>query len=160
MAGKEKKPKKEKPGLKLDEVRELSRTLVNKPEDFKSNSWDVFKRVLRRVWMSYGGGLYTCGFILFWLYYEITMLIDDIVNFSFEFSGVGDFLLSYFIRFLRESFMNTIRAFAWPVEVIAWNQQWGIILLVVLFAIFPKFIKPRIERLLFGRELTEEEFAD
>ncbi len=62
-------------------------------------------------------------------------LIRDIVNFV--------------LQFFLDSLVNSIRAFAWPAGVIDIYPPWGLIILVGLFIVFPKYIKPPLERWLF-----------
>ena len=110
----------------------------------KSHGW--FRGWFRKVWEIRGGGLYACGFALTFLYFEIGSLREDIAQLGGVFSGQ---ILSFFIDFVIDSFMNTVRAFAWPVYVVQIAPPIGAISLGLAFALFPKYVKPRLTRWLF-----------
>jgi hypothetical protein len=38
----------------------------------------------------------------------------------------------------------------WPVFIVTWQPPWGACLFVVAMLLFPKYIKPPVERWLFG----------
>lgn len=110
----------------------------------KSHGW--FQNWFRKVWEVRGGGLYACGFGLAFLYFEIGSLREDIAQIGGIFNGQ---LISFLIEFIIDSFTNTIRAFGWPVYVVLTAPPFGAIALGLAFALFPKYIKPRLTQWLF-----------
>jgi hypothetical protein len=161
VAGKPEKRKKEKratekTGLRFDEMKKLGNTLVHRPKDFPATTRKVGRRIVHSLWNAHGGGLYTCGFIITWLYLEARMLIDDIVDFSIDmqFDSLLQWLIeiavAYLVRFLTESLANTVQAFLWPLHFITLYPPFGVIALAILFAVFPRYIKPALERRMFG----------
>lgn len=110
----------------------------------KSHGW--FRDWFRKVWEVRGGGLYACGFALTFLYFEIGSLREDVAQIGSVFNGA---LISFLIDFIIDSFMNTIKAFAWPVYVVQTAPPFGAIALGLAFVLFPKYIKPSMTRWLF-----------
>ncbi len=112
----------------------------------------VFRHGFRTVWDARGGGLYAVGFFLTFIWLELTMFVDDVV----EASGVGDFITSQLfeilIRFTVESWLNTLRAFLWPAYVLQFQPPIGLLLLGAAFLLFPRFVKPSLERWLFDHD--------
>ena len=103
----------------------------------------------RKVWKARGGGLYACGFVLTFIYLEVTMLIGEIMAAT----GVVDFfteqLLGLPLRFVRESLQNMIAAFIWPVPLIEFSPPWGVVILGAIYLLFTYLIKEPLEKWLF-----------
>lgn len=110
----------------------------------KSHGW--FRNWFRKVWDVRGGGLYAVGFALTFLYFEIGSLREDIVGIGGIFNGG---LINFVIEFFIDSFMNTIKSFAWPVYVVQTAPPFGAIALGLGFVGFTKYLKPPITRWLF-----------
>jgi hypothetical protein len=136
------------------DARNLGRTLKNEPRAFPGEVLRLIRRSIRTVWDARGGGLYACGFVVTFVFLEIRMFFVDI----FEAESVGGFFAEQateiFFRYLGESIQNTISAFLWPVYVIEIRPPWGIGALVAMYLVFPRFIKPSLERWLFDEEAT------
>ena len=64
----------------------------------------------------------------------------------------GEQLLEMLFRYLGESFLNTIRAFAWPVYIIEISPPWGIAVFVLMGVLFKNFLKEPIEQWLFHED--------
>jgi len=111
------------------------------------------KRFARNIWDVRGGGLYASGYVLTLAWLEIKMLYQDLADLF----GPGDLfsgslirdIVNFVLQFFLDSLVNSIRAFAWPAGVIDIYPPWGLIILVGLFIVFPKYIKPPLERWLF-----------
>lgn len=111
----------------------------------KSHGW--FRDWFRKVWKVRGGGLYAVGFAVTFVFFEVGSLGDDILGIGSLFSGQAfDFIL----QFVIDSFMNTLKAFMWPVYVVRLAPPWGAIGLGLAFIGFTRFLKAPIERWLFG----------
>ncbi len=108
-----------------------------------------FRTWFRKVWKVRGGGLYAVGFAATFLYLEVLSLVDDVLGIGALFRGEA---IEFFVNFIVESFMNTIAAFMWPIEVIRFSPPVGVIALGIAFWLFPIFVKPHIERWLFDDE--------
>ena len=130
----------------------LGKVLVNEPRNFPSSVLTLLRKSLRTVWDARGGGLYACGFVITFVWLEISLFLSEIA----ESSGIGDFfgeqLIELLLRFTFESLGNTIQAFIWPVRVIEIAPPWGAIVLGLMFFIFPRYLKHRLERILFDDE--------
>jgi len=131
------------------ELMRLGQILAKEPRRFPRALLNVLRRSFRTVWDARGGGLYACGYVLTFIWLEITMFIEDIVSAE----SIGDFfgeqVFEIFFRYLGESFRNMIAAFMWPVQVIEISPPWGVGILVGMFVVFPRWIKPSLERWLF-----------
>ena len=151
----EKKSKPKKPSFftrmanRGREFKNLGQLLVKEPRAFPGALLQVIRRSVRTIWDARGGGYYACGFVLTFIWLEITMFVEDIAAAT----GIADFfgeqLLEMLFRYLGESFLNTIRAFAWPVYIIQISPPWGIAAFVLMGVLFKNFLKEPIEQWLF-----------
>lgn len=131
------------------EFMDLGKILASEPRRFPRALLNVFRRSFRTVWDARGGGLYACGYVLTFIWLEITMFFDDIVSAE----SIGDFfgeqIFEIFFRYLGESFRNMIVAFMWPVQIIEISPPWGIGILVGMFMVFGRWIKEPLANWLF-----------
>lgn len=133
----------------------LGKVLVNEPKSFPSAVMTLAKNSLRTVWDARGGGLYACGFVVSFVWLEISMLASEFAESSGLAGFLGGQLVELLLRFTVESMVNTIRALLWPFALIGFQPPKGMILFVVLYLLFPRYLKPPLERLLFTD--TDEE---
>ncbi len=68
--------------------------------------------------------------------------------------------MQFGINLLVDSFINTGKAFAWPVYVVQLSPPLGPILLGAAFILFPITLKKPIEKWLFDGELEAAEEPD
>jgi len=156
MSDKKSKPKKPSFFTRMAnrgrEFKNLGQLLVNEPRAFPGALLKVIRRSVRTIWDARGGGYYACGFVLTFIWLEITMIIEDIA----EATGIADFfgeqLLEMLFRYLGESFVNTIKAFMWPVYIIQISPPWGIAVFVLMAVIFNKLLKEPVEKWLFHED--------
>ncbi len=98
------------------------------------------------AWRSRGGGFYGLGYVVAFVYLEVTMVVGD----ALDSSGVGDFalgqLLEYLLRLGFLSFVNVFQALLWPLFVLEHLGWVGIILLAAGFAGFEYILKPLVEQ--------------
>ncbi len=154
----EAKPKPQKPSFftrmanRGREFKSLGRLLAKEPRAFPGALVQVIRRSVRTIWDARGGGYYACGFVLTFIWLEIAMFIEDIA----EATGIADFfseqLLEMLFRYIGESFMNTIKAFMWPVYVIQVSPPWGLTVFVLMAVIFNNFLKEPVEKWLFHED--------
>ena len=111
-----------------------------------------FRTWFRKVWEVRGGGLYAVGFAATFLYLEVVSLADDVLGIGALFRGEA---IEFFVNLIVESFMNTISAFMWPVDVIQFSPPVGVFALGIAFWLFPIYVKPHIERWLFHDDPEE-----
>jgi hypothetical protein len=119
------------------------------PSPLIERSKSGFRTWFRKVWEVRGGGLYAVGFAITFMYLEVLSLADDVLGIGALFRGEA---IEFFVNFIIDSFMNTIAAFMWPINVIQLAPPAGIIGLGVAFWLFPIYVKPYIERWLFDDE--------
>lgn len=124
---------------------DLADDLVHRPAVIPGKAHSGFRRWFAGVWKLRGGGLYACGYAVTFLVLEVRSLTGDVVDSD----GVVDFFASqifeFVFRFLGESFVNMLLAFLWPVEVIQFRPPWGIAVLALMFLVFERFLRRRVE---------------
>ena len=104
-----------------------------------------------------GGGLYACGFAITFIIFETVSIVDDVKDVGLLFDGE---ILAFFLNFIVDSFMNTGRAFAWPMYVVQFASPWGAIGLGVAFWLFPIYVKKHVEAWLFSDGESKEPAAE
>ena len=96
--------------------------------------------------------MYACGFVVTFVYLEVTTLVSEILSSN----GVVEFfteqLLEIVFRFVGESLQNMIQAFIWPVEIITYSPPWGIAILAAMYLLFTYLMKEPLEQWLFHEE--------
>jgi hypothetical protein len=114
------------------------------------------RRAIRKIWDARGGGFYACGFVVTFVWMEINMLLEDIVDAE----SVGDFFTSQifemFFRYFSESFVNGFLALIWPVYVIEYRPPWGFALLLGMYLVFAGLLKAPLEGWLFDDTMPAE----
>ncbi|RLA29273.1 MAG: hypothetical protein DRQ63_01330 [Gammaproteobacteria bacterium] len=156
MSDKKSKPKKPSFFTRMAnrgrEFKSLGQLLAKEPRAFPGALLQVIRRSVRTIWDARGGGYYACGFVLTFIWLEITMFVEDIA----EATGIADFfgeqLLEMLFRYLGESFVNTIKAFMWPVYIIQISPPWGVAVFVLMAVIFNKILKEPVEKWLFHED--------
>jgi hypothetical protein len=130
---------------------------VNEPKAFPGALLKVLKRGFRNVWHARGGGLYACGFLITFVWLEVTMFFGEI----FEAESVGGFfsgqLVELLLRFSILSIQNTINALIWPFHIISLSPVWGALTIGAMYIVFAKFVHAPLEQWLFGDEADMEE---
>ena len=139
----------------IDPLREpaaLATVLFTNPRAFPRAAHETFRRGFRKVWSARGGGLYATGFFVTFVWLEIRLLLEDVLDAA----DPGDFVvgqaLELLLRFTVESFVNTLEAFLWPLLLIGFHPPAGLIALAVLYVLFPLTLKKPLERWLFDDE--------
>lgn len=133
-------------------VGSLGETLVREPKAFPKKSAHAVRPWVLKVWKARGGGLYAFGFVVTFVYLEVSLLIGEIMAAT----GFVDFFTEQLIelpfRFLSESLSNLIQAFIWPAPIATFSPPWGIAILGVIYLVFTYLIKEPLERWLFHDE--------
>lgn len=131
------------------ETADIAALAVNEPRKVPGALLDKLRRAFRVVWSARGGGLYATGFFLTFIWLEVTTFFREILSAD----SVGSFFTEQFweflIRFTVQSIGNTIEAFLWPVRILQWSPEKGIVLLVGMYLVFAYVIKAPLERWLF-----------
>ena len=110
--------------------------------------------------MARGGGLYACGFVLTFLWLEVSTLADEIADADSVSSFFTEQLFEFVLRFSVQSIQNTVQAFLWPVPIIQWSPLWGGAILGATYLLFSRFIKGPLTAWLFGDVPQNEEAPD
>ncbi len=131
------------------EFKSLGQTLANEPKAFPGALLKVLRRSLRTVWDARGGGLYACGYVLTFLWLEITMLVSEILSAESIGGFFGEQVFELFFKFFGESLRNMISAFMWPIYVIEVSPPWGLGAFVIMYLVFGRWIKQPLEDWLF-----------
>ena len=131
------------------EFSSLGKTLAKEPKAFPGALLDFFRRSFRTVWDARGGGLYAIGYVLTFLWLEITMFVGEVMASESIGGFFGEQLFEMLFRFLGESLQNMIAALIWPVYVIQIAPPWGAIAFGAAYLGFDKLFKKPIEAWLF-----------
>ena len=141
------------------EAKRLGVTLRDEPKELPGELLELARRAIRRIWDARGGGFYACGFVVTFIFMEINMLLDDVV----EAESVGDFFTSQifemFFRYFSESFVNGFLALIWPVYVIEFRPPWGFALLLGMYLVFAGLLKAPLEAWLFDDAIARDKPA-
>ncbi|MDX1516865.1 MAG: hypothetical protein R3288_08500 [Woeseiaceae bacterium] len=152
-----KKPLGYRVGQRLRSAGSFGRDAVRSPRSIPRHAYGWLRHWFRKVWNVRGGGLYAVGYALAFLYFEAKTIIGEIADAS----GVRDYVSSqiaeFIVRFTADTISNMVHAFIWPVYVIQVHPVYGGIALGLAFWLFPKYLKPPIERWLFSDAPPEEE---
>lgn len=139
-------------GNRAKVVGSLSETLVKEPKAFPQKTAHALRPWFRKVWKARGGGLYACGFVLTFVYLEVSTLIGEILGASGIVNFFTEQLVEFLFRFLGESLKNMVMAFIWPVPLVQYSPPWGIVILAAIYVVFANFIKKPLEQWLFRDE--------
>lgn len=127
----------------------LGEILLKRPAEFPRALLGLLRRSFRTVWDARGGGLYACGFVVTFVWLEVSMFIADIIAAAGPGEFVGDSFIGMIVGYFVESFINTINSLIWPVRVISVAPPYGLIALGVMFFVFPRYLKAPLEQWLF-----------
>lgn len=132
------------------EARDLGTTLLHEPRQFPAHFLKLLKRSFRTMWDARGGGFYACGFVVTFIWLEITTLVAEISGSD----GIVDFFTEQFVEFLFrfsvQSITNTVQAFIWPVLVLEKYGGMGIAGLLLAYLLFSKLLKEPLTDWLFS----------
>lgn len=91
------------------------------------------------------------------MYLEITALADDVKDAGMLFNGQA---FEFGLNIIKDSIINTGKAFAWPMYVARFAPPWGPIGLGLAFWLFPRTLKKPIANWLFDGEVPQPESKD
>jgi hypothetical protein len=97
------------------------------------------------VWRSRGGGFYGLGYLLTFVVLEARTVVGELDTSDTLVAFIGDQLLEYLLRLGFMSFVNVLLAFIWPLFVLEHLAGWGVLLLVVGYFGFERWLRPLIE---------------
>jgi len=104
-----------------------------------------FNRFLLELWKSRGGGFYGLGYVITFVWLEISLFFGDVA----ESEGVTDFvtqqITEWLFRFAFESMLNSLMALVWPFLVINRFATNGILALIAGYLLFQHLVKPRLD---------------
>ncbi|MEQ8206075.1 MAG: hypothetical protein RIA65_07865 [Woeseia sp.] len=128
----------------------LGQTLVHEPRAFPGACGGLLKRSFRTMWEAHGGGYYACGFVLTFIWLEISTLFSELASASGVGSFLSDQLLEFLFRFSLQSIGNTVQAFIWPALVIGEYEWWGLGGIGISYLLFSQFLKSPMTEWLFA----------
>jgi hypothetical protein len=130
---------------------ELGRDAVNDPRRLPGRAHGWLRTWFHKVWDVRGGGLYAVGFAVSFLYFEGREIVfDDIPGFIALNNVFSSELVAFGIEVVVDTMINFVRALIWPVYAVGWQPPIGAIALGLAYVLFPRYLKPSIERWLFG----------
>ena len=104
-----------------------------------------------RLWRARGGGLYGLGYVVCFGVLQVRSFTEQVVTAA----SVPEFVIGEFaqrlFRFGVDSFVNAFLSLLWPAYVLdyfsGWGfGGWGIVILVVGFWAFERWLRPLVER--------------
>ncbi|ANO52355.1 hypothetical protein [Woeseia oceani] len=128
----------------------LGQTLVHEPRAFPGACGGLLKRSFRTMWEARGGGFYACGFVLTFIWLEISTLFSELMSATGVGSFLSDQLLEFLFRFSLQSIGNTVQAFVWPALIIDEYELWGIAGIAISYLLFSQFLKSALTKWLFA----------
>ncbi|HZW60476.1 MAG TPA: hypothetical protein VFE85_09285 [Woeseiaceae bacterium] len=137
----------------------LGRTLYHEPRSFPGALLKTLKRSFRTLWNARGGGLYACGFVVAFVWLEISTTVNEAMTANGVGAFLSDQLMDFVLRFTVQSIGNTVQAFLWPLLLIEYLQAWGLAVLLILYVTFPRYIKQPLSNWLFDDEPPDEEVS-
>jgi hypothetical protein len=153
MPDAKRKPKKDSFVVRMKrrgrEFMSLGQILANEPKKFPRALLHVIRRSFRTVWDARGGGLYACGYVLTFIWLEISMFVSDILSAESISGFFGEQIFELLFRYVGESLQNMIAAFMWPLFVIRISPPWGLGAFVIISLVFGRWIKQPLEHWLF-----------
>jgi len=99
------------------------------------------------LWSSRGGGFYGLGYVVTFLVLETRTLVSDVATSETVLGFIGQEVTQVFFRMAFESLLNTFLAFLWPLYVLQWLSNWGIVVLVLGWWSYGKWAAPYVEAL-------------
>jgi hypothetical protein len=150
----EKKSIRQRMADRVQGVATLGNDLVTQPKAIPKTLSSAMKRSVHRLWMARGGGFYAAGFVVSFLWRELSMLFDEISQASSVGGFFGEQLIELLLRFTIESLTNTMMAFMWPLAVIQLRPPLGIIMLLLAYLAFARFVKEPLGKWLFDGDNT------
>lgn len=147
------KPKKPPLGRRIGEslrsAGEIGVESVRNPRGIPQTAHGAFRNWFRKIWDTRGGSVYTLGYALTFAALELKTLVSELAGVTDPGDLILEQLVQFMIRFGSDSVANLVHAFMWPVFVVSWRPPVGITLFVLAFLLFPRYIKPHVERWLF-----------
>jgi hypothetical protein len=137
---------------RLQDFLTTSRSVIAEPRSVGA----MLRDGLLKLWRTRGGGFYGLGYVICFVVLEIRMFAGD----ALQSDGVVSFVVMEFVglvfRVTAQSFLNGLLAFGWPVFVLELLEGWGILLIGVLWVVFDRWAKPRINVWLAERDVVED----
>lgn len=127
----------------------LGHDLATKPKSAPQILLRAMKRSAHSLWLARGGGFYAAGFVVSFIWLEVSMLFGDVMQATSIGAFFGGQILELLMRFTVESLKITVLAFLWPLAVAQLSPPWGIAILLLAYVIFTRFLKEWLGNWLF-----------
>ena len=111
----------------------------------------MMRRATVRLWRARGGGLFGLGYVICFGVLQVRSFTEQIAtSTSVEEFVIGE-IAQHLFRFGVDSFVNAFLSLLWPAYVLdyfsGWGfGGWGIVILVVGFWAFERWLRPLVER--------------
>lgn len=110
------------------------------------------RRWLVKVWRTYGGGLYAVGYAITFLYLEVRIIIEEVMQAEGPIDFITDHLLEFIFRFATDSIANMVEALIWFLPVIEFWPPFGVMVLGIGFYVFDIYLREPVARWFLGEE--------
>ena len=104
----------------------------------------LLREGLLKLWRVRGGGFYGLGYVVTFVVLEIRMFIGNVVDSTDVVTIVVQEVLELLFRFAVQSFVNGFIAFGWPIFVVDYLGDWGLLAIGVGWFLFDRWAKPWI----------------
>ncbi|MFT7652131.1 MAG: putative membrane protein YeaQ/YmgE (transglycosylase-associated protein family) [Limisphaerales bacterium] len=107
---------------------------------------EYFPRIFLTAWRSRGGGWYGIGYLVTFLYLEISMTVSELMETTSSTGFIALQVAELIGRWFGESLMNMVQAFLWPARLIELvGGIAGIVILIGIHLAFEYFVRPLAE---------------
>lgn len=99
------------------------------------------------IWRSRGGGLYGLGYLVTFVILEVRLVVGEFGGSDSLLTFLSDQLLQYLLRLGYMSLVNALLALLWPIWLLERLGGWGLLILIIGFLTFPRWLRPGLEAL-------------
>jgi len=106
---------------------------------------ELSRQGLLGLWRARGGGFYGLGYVVTFVVLEVRLVAGEFGSSDSLMAFLSDQLLEYLLRLGFMSFLNVALAFLWPLFVMQYLHGWGLLLLVIGYFGFERWLRPLVE---------------
>jgi hypothetical protein len=116
----------------------------------------AIRKHLRKIWSTGGGGYYGVGYLCMFVWLEVQLLVDDVLEASGFVDFVSNAILSRIFSFFIESLINAVLSAIWPLILFKdTGWAWGVVILLVTYGAYNVLLRPILGEWL-GFDLAEK----
>ena len=128
---------------RVDSIVATIRLIYAQPRQIGTIAWEA----AITLWSSRGGGFYGLGYVVTFIVLETRTLFSGVATSETVLGFIGQEVTQVFFRLAFESLLNTFLAFLWPLYLLQWLSNWGIVVLVLGWWSYGKWAVPYVAAL-------------